>query len=234
MEAMEMLWTYMQEDMKADRIKREIENSPTRQQAEKMRDFIMEQKKKYDQIQEQVAIYADRKDALHDALGRAQDQLDALLRRFQDNPPMDEEAAQDMIAEVERCQRTLTGYEEELVRMKKEASAFIARCDKIRQETAKARKKFNDLKEQYVQESAEKKTRHAEARKKADAKAEGIPEQLMSVYSAVKRHITPPMARLEGSQCSGCNTSLPVAILRRIETGSEIVECESCGRILIK
>ena len=226
MEAMEMLWTYMLEDMKADRIKREIENSPTRQQAEKMRDFILEQKKKYDQIQEQVAIYADRKDAIHDALARARDQLDALMRRFSDNPPADADAVRDMIAEAEKCQHTLAGYEEELSRIKREAASFITRCDKLRQETAKARKKFNDLKEQYVQESAEKKTLHAEARKAADAKAAGIPEQLMSVYTRVKRHIAPPMARLEGSQCSGCNTSQPSASLRRIEAGTEIVECE--------
>ncbi len=231
---MEMLWIYMQEDMKADRIKRGIENSPLRQEAEKERAFIMEQKKKYDQIQEQVAVYTDRKDALHDALTRASDQLKTLLQRYQDAPPADEQAARDMIAEVEKFRRTLAGYEDELRHIQKDANTFITRCETLRKDTAKARKKFEGLKEQYVQESAEKKAVHAEARKAADEKAKGIPEELLAVYNGVKRHITPPIARLNGTQCSGCNTSQPSAALRRIESGTEIVECETCGRILIK
>ena len=232
--AMEMLWIYMQEDMKADRIWRGIENSPTRREAEKERAFIMDQKKKYDQIQEQVAVYADRKDALHDALSRASDQLQALLTRFQETPPTDEEAAGDMAAEVERLRRTLAGYEDELRHIQKDASSFTTRCESIRKETAKARKRFDALREKYIQESTDKKADHAEARKAADEKAKGIPPDLLAIYNGVKRHIVPPIARLNGSQCSGCNTSQPSAALRQIEAGTEIVECETCGRILIR
>ena len=35
METMEMLWSYMQEDMKADRINSALKNSPLRQKLEK-------------------------------------------------------------------------------------------------------------------------------------------------------------------------------------------------------
>ena len=71
-------------------------------------------------------------------------------------------------------------------------------------------------------------------RKAAEAKAEGIPEELMAVYVSVKKQISPPMARLVNGQCSGCNTSQPSAALRKIDAGGELVECETCGRILIK
>jgi len=42
------------------------------------------------------------------------------------------------------------------------------------------------------------------------------------------------MARLIGDQCGGCNTSQPSALLRKIKSGTEIVECETCGRMIIQ
>ncbi len=68
MDKMELLWDYMQEDIKADRIELEIKRSPLRQKLEKTRDFIMSQQKVYKDMEERVAISADRKDAIRDAL----------------------------------------------------------------------------------------------------------------------------------------------------------------------
>ena len=39
--------------------------------------------------------------------------------------------------------------------------------------------------------------------------------------------------RLQFGQCSGCNTSLPSAILSKIRNGA-LVECETCGRMIIQ
>ena len=80
---LELMWQYQQEDIKADRIANEIKRSPTRQKLEKSRDFIMEQQKKYKQIEEQVAVMADRKDAIRDAIARCEEQIAALTARFE-------------------------------------------------------------------------------------------------------------------------------------------------------
>ena len=40
------------------------------------------------------------------------------------------------------------------------------------------------------------------------------------------------MSRLMSDQCGGCNTALPSAALRKIKSG-EILECETCGRMII-
>lgn len=234
MEALEMLWDYMQEDMKADRLNNSLRNSPLRQKLEKTRDYFLEQQKLYKQIEEQVAVDTDRKDALQDALARAQEQLQALMTRCSENPPADAEETREMIAEADRCNRTIRNYEMDLRRIQKEAGDFANRSGAIRASMAKAKKEFDELKEQYTGVSEEKKKEYAVLRKAADARAEGIPESLMAVYNSVKKQISPPMARLVGSQCSGCNTSQPSAALRKIDAGGEVVECETCGRILIK
>ena len=51
-------------------------------------------------------------------------------------------------------------------------------------------------------------------------------------YRQVKQHAMPPMARINGDRCGGCNMSLPAATRDRLNAGNDIVECDNCGRIL--
>lgn len=234
MEKMELLWAYMEEDMKADRIASEIRRSPLRQKLEKIRDYILEQQKVYKQMQEQVAVLADRKDAIRDAIARCEDQLKTLNDRFQANPPETLEATQAMLAEVEKQRRTISTYEAEMKRMLKISTDYSGRAQHIRVSTAKAKQDFDQMKVLYEKESQEKKADLEKQRAVAREKLDGIPADLLSEYNNIKKHIAPPMARMLYGACSGCNTSQPSALLHKIEEGSEIVECETCGRILIK
>jgi predicted nucleic acid-binding Zn-ribbon protein len=73
-----------------------------------------------------------------------------------------------------------------------------------------------------------------ERRKAAQERAKGIEEALMERYQQIKQHSVPPMARLVNDQCGGCNMSLPSVTLRNIKSGSQIIECETCGRMIIQ
>lgn len=233
MEQLEMLWAFMQEDMKADRIQNEIKRSPLRVKAEKARDLFMEQQKANKQLEEQVAVQADRKDAIRDAIKRCEEQLKALTDRAEANPPQTLEDAQALIADVEKCRQTIANYESEITRIAKRANEHTGRANKIRAVAAQAKQEFDQAKTEYEKESREKKAALEAQRNIANAKAEGIPAALMEEYNSIKKHIAPPLARLLGDACSGCNTSQPSATLRKIEAG-EVVECETCGRLLIK
>ena len=54
----------------------------------------------------------------------------------------------------------------------------------------------------------------------------------MERYRDIKKHSVPPLAALLGDQCGGCNMSLPSSVSRKVKAG-ELVECETCGRLLI-
>ena len=234
MEQMEALWAFMQEDMKADRIADSIRRSPLRQNLEKTRDFILEQQKAYKQIEEQVSVNTDRKDAIRDAIQRSGEQLKALEEKFKTNPPTDAESAQAMIADVEKCRGTVAAYEKEMRKMSHATSDMEGRAASMRRRAATAKAEFDQMKVQYDKESKEKKAELEAQRGVAAGMQQGIPEELMARYSAVKKHVVPPLARLVGGQCSGCNTSLPSATLRKLESGEATIECETCGRLLIK
>lgn len=234
MEQLELLWQYQQEDMKADSIANDIKRSPTRQKLEKSRDFIIEQQKLYKQLEEQVSIMVDRKDAIRDAIARCEEQLTAVNARFESNPPEDLDAARDMIQEAVKYRETIMAYESEMRRIVKDSADHDAKQRSIRHEAAKVKVEFDQMKVVYNQELAEKKAALDAQRAVADAKAVGISPELMEEYNVIKKHIVPPMARLINDQCSGCNTSLPSALLRKIKNGTEIVECETCGRMIIQ
>lgn len=230
---LELMWQYQQEDMKADRIALDIKRSPTRQKLEKSRTFVIEQQKQYKQIEEQVAVMADRKDAIRDAIARCEEQIAAIAARFEENPPEDEEAAHAMLQEASKHRGTIASYEQEMRRMVKDSADHAQKQRSIRHEAAKVKVEFDQLKVVYDKEIKEKKTALDAQRAVAVQKAVGIDAALMDEYNTIKKHIMPPMARLVGNQCSGCNTAQPSSLLSRIKGGAEIVECETCGRMII-
>ena len=70
------------------------------------------------------------------------------------------------------------------------------------------------------------------AKAKAEEAAKPLTQAYLDKYQTIKRHSFPPLARMIGSQCTGCNMSLPSGVVKDVQSGKE-VECETCGRLLI-
>ena len=233
MEKFEALWAYQTEDIKADAIAAAIKRSPTRQKLEKARDFILDRQKQYKQIEEDVSAMVDRKDIIAQAIARSRDQLQALQGRFEANPPQTAEEIKSLLSEVSRCRDTIRQYEAEIARIVRETDANDKLSRSVRLDAANAKKTFDQLKAEYEEESKSKKGELEAQRAKARELMDQVDPKLLEEYEIIKKHISPPVARLTYGQCSGCNTSLPSAILSRIKNGS-LVECETCGRMIIQ
>ena len=232
MDKFEALWAYQEEDMKADAIAAAIRRSPIRQKLEKARDFILERQKQYKQIEEDIAAMVDRKDIIAQAIARSREQLQSLQTRFETNPHKTPEEVRSLLAEVSRCRDTIRQYEVEISRIVKETDANEKLQRSVRLEAANAKKTFDQLKAEYEEESKSKKGELEAQRAKAKALMDQVDPALLEEYETIKKHISPPVARLIHGQCSGCNTSLPSAILSKIKGGT-LVECETCGRMII-
>ena len=232
MEKFEALWAYQEEDMKADAIAAAIKRSPTRQKLEKARDFILDRQKQYKQIEEDVGAMVDRKDIIAQAIARSREQLQALKKKYESNHPQTAEEIKALLSEVSRCRDTIRQYEVEISRIVKETDANDKLSRSVRLEAANAKKTFDQLKSEYEEESKTKKGELEAQRAKAKELMDRVDPRLLEEYETIKKHISPPVARLTHGQCSGCNTSLPSAILSRIKGGT-LVECETCGRMII-
>ena len=232
MEKFEALWAYQVEDMKADAIASAIKRSPTRQKLEKARDFILDRQKQYKQIEEDIGAMVDRKDIIAQAIVRSKEQLDTLQKRFEAAPPTTSDEVKSLLAEVSRCRDTIRQYEVEISRIVKETDANEKLQRSVRLDAANAKKSFDQLKADYEEESKSKKEDLENQRAKAKEVMDQVDPALLEEYETIKKHISPPVARLIHGQCSGCNTSLPSAILSKIKSGT-LVECETCGRMII-
>ena len=233
MEKFEALWAFQLEDMKADAIAAAIRRSPTRQKLEKARDFILDRQKQYKQIEEDVGAMVDRKDIISQAITRSRDQLQALQNRYDSNPPGTAEDVRALLSEVSHCRDTIRQYEAEISRIVRETDANEKLQRTVRLEAANAKKTFDQLKAEYEAESKSKKIELESQRAKAKEFMDQVDPPLLQEYETIKKHISPPVARLTHGQCSGCNTSLPSAVLSRIRGGA-LVECETCGRMIIQ
>jgi len=232
MEQYETLWAFQTEDMKADAIASAIKRSPTRQKLEKARDFILDRQKQYKQIEEDVAAMVDRKEIIAQAVTRAEEQMKTLLARYEANPPQSAEDVKALLSEVSRCRDTIRQYEAEISRIVKETESNDKLQRSVRVEAANAKKSFDQLKTEYEEEAKNKKVELDEQRARVKALQDQVDPALLEEYETIKKHITPPVSRLIHGQCSGCNTSLPSAVLSRIKGGT-LVECETCGRMII-
>ncbi|MBQ6721751.1 MAG: hypothetical protein IJQ88_06240 [Clostridia bacterium] len=233
MEKYEALWAYQTEDMKADAIANAIKRSPTRQKLEKARDFILDRQKKYKQIEEDVSAMVDRKDIIAQAVDRASEQLQVLQTRYENEALSTPEEVKALLSEVSRCRDTIRQYEAEISRIVKETDSNDKLQRSVRLEAANAKKAFDQLKADYEEESKSKKGELDAQRARARELMGQVDPALLEEYETIKKHISPPVARLTHGQCSGCNTSLPSATLSKIKNGA-LIECETCGRMIIQ
>ena len=229
----EALWTYQTEDLKAEAIATEIRRSPTRVKLERARDFIMERQKQYKQIEDSISVIADRKDMLIQALESTIAQIESQKDRLSSLNPEDEDEVSALREEVVRSREEIRSLEKELNQMNSDSASYDRQLRSVRVDAAKAKQNFDQLKVDYETESKVKKEQLEQQRARVKALEGTVEPELMAEYLAIKKHTTPPVVRLQFGQCSGCNTSLPSATLSKIRSGA-LVECETCGRMIIQ
>ena len=232
MDQLHLLWEYQKADVEVDKMEASIKRSPTRQKLVKYRDYLLEQQNVIKRIEGEVMAMADRLEALKDAVKMTEEQLRSLESKMEKDPPANSEAVQQFLNDARRFQNNLTAYEQEIKRIRKDASDRERQQHDVKVRAAKAKGEFDKLKEVYDEEYKDKAKDLEALRAAAAEKAKPIEPDFMERYATIKRHSVPPLAALYGDQCGGCNMSLPSAVSRKVKNG-ELVECETCGRLLI-
>ncbi len=147
--------------------------------------------------------------------------------------PEDESAVEALRKDVSEARDQLRSFEKELNQMNTDSANYDKQLRAVRVEAAKAKQSFDQLKVDYENESKAKKAELEAQRARVKALEGTVEPDLMAEYLSIKKHTTPPVSRLQYGQCSGCNTSLPSAILSKIRNGT-LIECETCGRMIIQ
>lgn len=234
MEQTELLWQYQQADMAADAFETEMRRSPTRIALKKNRDFLVEQQNAVKRMEEEVAEMVDRVDVIKIAIERIEEQLGSLQKRMEATPPSDLVQAQELSRDAQKLLKDLGDYEGEMKRIQKDAADRDRMEKDIRMKYAKVKAEYDKQKVAYEAEYKQQQAQLEEKRAQAQEKAKAIEPALLEKYAVVKKHCVPPVARLYGDQCGGCNMSLPQVTLRKFKSDAKYIECENCGRLIIQ
>ena len=229
---LDTLWQFMQVDMEADSFENKMRASVNRQKLIKQRDFLKDQQANMKKLEAEVAVMQDRLEAVQDEAQRLEKVLSGLSEEFENNPPASIEAAQQQAEAVQKLVDSLTRYEQELSKMRKDADVKDRQQKEIRVRAAKTKMEFDQLKLEYDKEYKADTARLQQMRERTEQESKKVDPSLLAKYRNIKQHCSPPMAKLINGQCSGCFMSLPSATLLDIRNGGRIVECDNCGRIL--
>ena len=214
MEQTELLWQYQQADMAADAFETEIKRNPNRLALKKNREFLVEQQNTVKRMEQEVAEMVDRVDVIKVAISRME--------------------AQEMSRDAQKLLSDLTDYEQEMKRIQKDAADRDRMEKEIRIKYAKVKAEYDKQKVAYEAEYKEQMRQLEEKRAQVQARARDIDPALLEKYNVIKKHCIPPVARLYGDQCGGCNMSLPQVTLRKFKNDAKYIECENCGRLIIQ
>ena len=232
MNQLNLLWDYQTADIEVERISREIKRSPKRQQLVKYRDSLLDQQKTLNRIEEEVLTMQDRLEALSDAIQRTESQIQGIQEKLQAKEPESTEETERFIADVKRLIGNLNDYEADIKRIRNDSAEREKLQRDVKVRAARTKKEFDKLKVEYDEEFKETNDRLTSAKAKADELAKPISPAYLEKYQTIKRHSFPPLAKMIGSQCTGCNMSLPSGVVKDVQSGKE-VECETCGRLLV-
>ena len=226
------LWDFMQVDMSADKFEAEMKKSPNRQNLIKRRNFLMEQQGNMKKIEAEIAVMQDRLEAVRDEAVRLEGVLTSTMADIEANPPKTPEETERRIEAVKKLTDSLSRYEQELQKMRKDADVRDRQQKDIRVRAAKAKQEYDQIKAVYDKEVKTDTQTLADMRANIEKEAAKLDGKLLERYRAIKQQCTPPMARLADGQCCGCFMQLPSATLRMIKEDDKLVECDNCGRIL--
>ena len=233
LEQYERLWQYQQVDMELDQYEKEMRGNSNRKELLKHRDFLLEQQNVLKKIESDVEVMSDRMEALADEIKRLSGSVAEATANFEANRPDNLEDVKKQMASIQKLISTITRYEAELAKMRKDSEARDRQQREVRVRAAKARAEFDRIKVIYDEEYKVAAVKLEELKRKVAKEAEGIDPDLLEKYKAIKRHAAPPITRLHDDRCGGCNMQLSAADKDKVRSGVPYVECENCGRIIL-
>ncbi len=229
---LDLLWKYHEFDSEVDRYEAKMRNDPNRKKLIKDRTFLSDQQTLMKKVENDVSAMADRMEAVKDEYIRLESLLSDQATQLEENPPVSLEELTKQKAALQRTTDSLVRYEQELQKMRKDSEQRDRQQHEIRVRAAKVKAEYDAVRLKYEVDYKEQTIELNRLKAKADSQIVGIDPDLIKKYRDIKLHSAPPMAVLDNDRCGGCNMSLPSYVLHEIRSGSKIIECDNCNRIL--
>lgn len=231
----EMLWKYQQTDAEVDSLKKELENTPERLKLKKLRRLLTEQT---DRIKGFETGLRD-KEAEIEAKSR---ELEELLRSYdleqeELNIMLEDEEATS--AELTESRKAMEQLMDRINSLKKALTSAVEWTKKTEADVkdtyargAKLKRDYEAAKTVVDTEKMEHKPVIEKKEKELELIARHLTPEIVKRYQTLKKKFPNPVASLSDNRCTGCLMNVSMTTSRKFASGTELTECENCGRMI--
>ena len=229
------LLAYQNADLEKQQIEADVRTTANRVKLNKLTKFIKQQQATLNKLNEDIETFSASLARLNAQYTALMDRLDLETSEFE-TLKGDEECTSEEMTEfrhdIEKLQREAGNLEKEIKQLFRTLDESIAEYQKTRQQGAKAKKEYDQLKVVCQKEKDDASIDLLAADRKMEELEKKVSPTLMTRYKRVRQHHNMPVVAVRDGKCSGCNMSLPSLAIRRLVGEDMILECENCGRLL--
>ena len=235
MTKLEYLLMYQKADLKKQQLENSLRTTESRQKLNKITKLLREQQTAIQKLTEEA-------EAQRGALFKLLSQQESLTHELELNrSEMETLEADDQVTaeeltefrqDVERLNRELSRLEKDVKGLLEQLERISADFQKARSTGGRAKKEYDRLKAVCEVEKAESASGIQVASKEMDTVERQVDPTFLAKYKKARVHHNMPVVPVVNEKCSGCNMSLPMAVIKKLTNQETVLECENCGRIL--
>ena len=227
---------YQQTEQKKLEAEQAVRSTPARQKLSRLHKLLKTQQATIQKLTEETETRLSQINKLSEQAKRLEERIELENSELATITGDEESTAAEMTelrVDIERLQK-------EINQVVREAKKLLSEAEKAAEEYRETNLTAKNAKKEYDQVRAvceKERDDSAEMLASFDEKLEQIRKDvdpaLFQRYEKVKQHYAAPIVPVIGGKCSGCNMSLPMVMLKRLNAPDAVLECENCGRIIL-
>ena len=217
MTKLEYLLMYQKADLKKQQLENNLRTTESRQKLNKITKLLREQQATIQKLTEEA-------EGQQNALVKLLSQQDSLTHELE----LNRSEMETLEADEEVTAEELTEFRQELEQLERISTDF----QKARALGGKAKKEYDRLKAVCEVEKNESAASISAATKEMDTVERQVDPTFLAKYKKARVHHSMPVVPVVNEKCSGCNMSIPMAVIKKLTSQETVLECENCGRIL--
>lgn len=235
MTRLEALLQYQKADLKKQELENSVKNTESRQKMAKLHKLLKEQ-------QTTIQKLTDEVEGLQLNLAHLISEQEKQAKKLSDNideldiMQSDEDCTAAEMTElrqdVETISRDLQKTEKEIGALLKQLDEATENFQRTRTLAGKAKKEYDQVKAVCEVEKTDSAAELNRCDKEIADRARQVDPKLIEKYKRARLHHNQPVVAVVNGKCSGCNMSLPMAVIKKLSGQDDVMECENCGRIL--
>lgn len=235
MTKLEYLLSYQQADVKKQKLEDSVKNTESRQKMMRLHKSLKEHQATIQKLTEEAENMQLNLMRLISQQEKMRHDLELNVSEMETLSKDEECTAEEMTEfrkDVDRLNRELNKMDKDVKALSEQLEKAVEAFQKTRSLAGRAKKEYDQVKAVCEVEKNESAAAVAAATKEMATVERQVDPTFLAKYKRARLHHKEPVVPVVQDKCSGCNMSLPMAVIKKLNGQDSIVECENCGRIL--